>query len=185
MEVTIKGKNLQVSDALKDYPQKKVSKLEQHFATIKEAVVTMSQQRTQHIVEVTLEGDGVLIRGEERSQDMYASIDQVVEKLDKQISKLKSKLIEKPRSETARVQAEIESAAATAIIPETAAEAEEPRIVRTKRVAVKPMPPDEAAQQMELLDHDFFVFLNSETGQLNVLYRRKDGNYGLIEPEAE
>lgn len=180
MQLTVKGKNMQISDALKDYAAKKVNRLENHFNNIKEAVITMSVQRNQHIVEITLEGDGILIRGEERTQDMYASVDLVVEKLDKQISKLKSKLIEKPRHDSARAQAEMVAASER---PE--AEAEEPRIVRTKRIAIKPMSPEEAAEQMELLNHDFFLFVNEGTEEVNLLYKRGDGHYGLIEPEME
>lgn len=183
MLVSVRGKGVQVSEALKDYAAKKISRLEKHFSSIKEATVIMGVQRNQHIVEITLEGDGVLMRGEERTPDMYASIDLVVEKLDKQLSKLKSKLIEKPRSDSARIQAGLE--AASGMVTAVEEEEVEPRIVRTKRISLKPMTPDEASQQMELLNHSFFIFLNQETDQVNVLYKRRDGNYGLIEPEQE
>lgn len=179
MQVTVKGKSMQISDALKDYAAKKVTRLEKHFNHIKEAIVTMNVQRNMHVVEITLEGDGILMRGEERTADMYASIDLVVEKLDKQIGKLKSKRIEKPRAESARVQAGLEAAAER---PEPA-EPEEGRIVRTKRISIKPMNPEEAAEQMELINHDFYIFMNQDTEQMNVIYKRTDGNYGLIEPE--
>lgn len=179
MRVTVKGKNVEVTPALQQYAEKKVQKLEKYFHSIKEAMVTQSTQRNWHIVEVTLEGDGIILRGEERSDDMYASIDQVVEKLEKQIKRFKGKLInrvhpeEPPKEHLQEMPAEDE-----------ASTSHFPQIVRTKRVVLEPMPPEEAAAQMELLGHDFFVFLNAETDLTSVIYKRKDGDYGLIEPEV-
>ena len=181
MRVTVKGKNVNVTDALQRYAEKKVQKLERYFHNIKEAVVTQSTQRNWHIVEVTLEGDGIVLRGEERSDDMYASIDQVVEKLEKQVKRFKGKLMERshpeepPKEHIAALSEEIDAEDS----PE-----EPPQIVRTKRFALKPMSSDEASTQMELLNHDFFVFLNSETDLISVIYKRHDGHYGLIEPET-
>jgi putative sigma-54 modulation protein len=172
MRVTVKGKNVDVTDPLQRYAEKKVEKLEKYFHSIKEAVVTQSTQRNWHIVEVTLEGDGILLRGEERSDNMYASIDQVVEKLERQVKRFKGKLIDRVHPESP--PKEILAAAAEEL----------PKIVRTKRVALDPMAPEEAATQMELVNHDFYVFLNSETDVVNVIYKRQDGNYGLIEPKA-
>lgn len=180
MRITVRGKNMDVTDALQRYTEKKVQKLSKYFQNIKEAIVTQSMQRNWCIVEVTLEGDGVVLRGEERSDNMYASIDQVVEKLETRIKRFKGKLIERshpeepPKEQIATVPLEeLEE------VPE-----EDLRIVRTKRFPVKPMPPDEAAMQMELLNHNFFVFLNADTSLISVIYKRHDGNYGLIEPEA-
>ncbi|HOK53278.1 MAG TPA: ribosome-associated translation inhibitor RaiA [Armatimonadota bacterium] len=189
MLVTVKGKNVEVTDALRRYAEKKVQKLEKYFRDIKEAQVTQSVQRNWHIVEVQLEGDGVLIRGEERSDDMYASIDLVVEKLERRVQKFKGKLYGKstekgPKEKEAQREQMVAEAVGVESLAEVPAEEEEsPRIVRTKRFALKPMSPEEAANQMELLHHDFFVFLNDDTQSFNVVYRRKDGNYGLIEPE--
>ncbi|MEN6520692.1 MAG: ribosome-associated translation inhibitor RaiA [Armatimonadota bacterium] len=189
MLVTVKGKNVEVTDALKRYAEKKVQKLEKYFKDIKEAQITQSVQRNWHIVEVQLEGDGVLIRGEERSDDMYASIDLVVEKLERRVKKFKGKLLGKSTEEGPKgKEAQRDQLVADAIgIENIDADTEEPEftptIVRMKRHAFKPMNPDEAANQMELLHHDFFVFLNSDTELLNVVYKRKDGNYGLIEPD--
>ncbi|MGB9587257.1 MAG: ribosome hibernation-promoting factor, HPF/YfiA family [Armatimonadota bacterium] len=181
MRVIVKGKNLEVTDALQRYAEKKIEKLEKYFHNIKEAVVTQSTQRNWHIVEVTLEADGILLRGEERSDNMYASIDQVVEKLEKQIKRFKGKLI-------SRVHPEEPPKEHAATIPPPEVEEEGPEhlaeIVRTKRFTLKPMSSDEAAAQMELLNHDFYVFLNSESGAVNVIYKRRDGNYGLLEPEV-
>ena len=179
MRIIVRGKNMEVTDALQRYAEKKVEKLEKYFQNIKEAIVTQSTQRNWHIVEVMLEGDGIVLRGEERSDSMYASIDQVVEKLEKQVKRFKSKLIERvhpdepPKEIAAAMPTPLEAPVEVA-----------PRIVRTKRFPLDPMHPDEAAMQMEMLGHDFFMFVNAETEQVNVIYRRQDGNYGLIEPEA-
>jgi putative sigma-54 modulation protein len=190
MLVTVKGKNVEVTEALKRYAEKKIQKLEKYFRDIKEAQVTQSVQRNWQIVEVQLEGDGVLLRGEERTDNMYASIDQVVEKLETRVKKFKGKLYGKttqegPREREAQRQHLVAEAAGVETLEEIPDEEEgAPRIVRMKRFPVKPMIPEEAANQMELLHHDFFVFLNEETGDVNVVYRRKDGHYGLIEPEV-
>jgi putative sigma-54 modulation protein len=174
MRITVKGKNVEVSDALQRYAEKKVEKLDRYFHNISEAIVTQSVQRNWHIVEVTLEGDGILLRGEERSDNMYASIDQVVAKLESQIKRFKGKLMDRahpgepPKEHVAAGPAE---------------EGEEvPAIVRTKRVTLKPMTPDEAALQMEMLNHDFFIFQNADNDLVSVIYKRHDGNYGLLEP---
>ncbi|MGQ9525109.1 MAG: ribosome hibernation-promoting factor, HPF/YfiA family [Armatimonadota bacterium] len=170
MLVIVKGKNLEITPALKAYAEKKLQRLEKYFGSIQTLEVTQSIQRNWHIVEVLLEGDGVLMRAEERGTDMYEAIDLVAKKLEEQVRRFKERLVDKGRAahdDTATVEG-IE-------------EAEEPRIVRVKRFALKPMSPEEACQQMELLNHSFFVFLNMETDQVNVIYKRKDGNYGLIE----
>ena len=184
MQVNVKGKNIEVTDALKRYAEKKVQKLGKYFKEIREAQVTQSVQRNWHIVEVQVEGDGVTLRGEERTDNMYASIDQVVDKLEKRIMRFKGKLYGKsldegPKEKEALRAAIVQEAAAA---EETEGEELMPGIVREKRFAMKPMSPDEAAVEMEFLHHDFHVFLNDHTEQINVVYRRKDGNYGLIEP---
>jgi len=174
MLIQVKGKNLEVTDALKSYVDKKLGKLEKYFQNIKEATVVMSVQRGMHMVEVQLEGDGVLLRGEERrGTDMYGSIDQVVEKLEIRVKKFKSRHYAKSTEEGPRDKQEIKGQVmADAFGPEGAeGEGEEmPQIVRTKRFAMKPMTPEEAAQQMELLHPDFFVFRNSESEDVNVVY---------------
>ena len=178
MRVTVKGKNVHVSDSLKAYVESKLQKLSKYFSNIKEAQVTQTIQRNWYVIEVQVEGDGVFLRAEDRSPDMYACVDAIVEK------RFKGKLMLHPREGVgAAMAAEVAPAEPPEEIMETEEEEPLPGIVRTKRFAIKPMTPDEAAMQMELLNHDFFVFLNGETDQMNVLYRRKDGNYGLIEPE--
>ena len=191
MRITVKGKRMEVTDGLKSYAEKKLRKLEKYFHHIQEVQITQSVERQWHVVEVLVQGDGILLRGEERTSDMYASIDQVLEKLERQLQKFKGKRILLPREQTAQMKERLGDAAAEELVEEVPAEpepGESPldsiRVVRTKRFAVKPMSPEEAAMQMELLGHDFFVFANAETEQINVVYRRRGGNYGLIEPEV-
>lgn len=173
MKVLVKGKNFEVSDALRQYAEKRVAKIGK-FLTAQPMVaqVTMGVERGMHIVDVTLQVKDLLVRGEEKTNDMYASIDGAVDKIERQIQKFKTKIHRRLHPE--------ENGAGSAA---TAKENEEPKVVRTKRFAIKPMSVDEAVMQMDLLGHDFYVFSNAETEEVNVVYRRKDGNYGLIEPE--
>lgn len=186
MLIQVKGRNIEVTEALKNYANKKVRKLEKHFQDIKEAVVTLSVQRGLHIVEVQLEGDGVLLRGEERrGTDMYGSIDQVVEKLETRVKRFKGKRHGRSTEDGPKEKEAIKEELMTEAFGEESEDIDAepmPTIVRTKRFPMKPMTAEEAAQQMELLHHSFFVFLNSETEDVNVVYKREDGNYGLIEP---
>jgi len=184
MRVTVKGKNVHVTDTLRAYAEQKLQKLNKYFSNIKDAQVTQSIQRNWHFVEVQLEGDGVFLRAEERSADMYASIDAVLEKLERQVKRFKGKLLQHPRPTDAEIDEEETEVDELDEDAEDEMDESLPNIVKTKRFPIKPMTAEEAAMQMELINHDFFVFLNQETEQVNVLYRRKDGNYGLIEPEV-
>lgn len=177
MRITVRGKNLDVTDALRDYVAKRLGKLEKFFE-LDEVQVTLLVERENHVVEVTIPFNGMILRGEEGTGDMYTSIDLVVEKLEKQIDKYKTKLLSRRSKSQAAVRE-------TAVERGGKVKEEEPKIVRTKRFAMKPMPIDEAVMQMNLLGHSFFVFTNSETEDVNVVYKRKDGNYGLIEPYFE
>ena len=136
----------------------------------------MSVENYRHIVEVTIPFNGVVIRAEESTDDMYASIDKVLDKLERQIHKHRTKLEKKIKSGAFKYEKPLFSS-------EIELDERTPKVVKTKRFAVKPMSIEEAILQMELLDHDFFVFTNASTDEVNVLYTRKDGNYGLIEPE--
>ncbi|MDN5276752.1 MAG: putative sigma-54 modulation protein [Clostridiales bacterium] len=176
MVIKLTGKNVAITDALREQVNKKVGKLEKYFPADTEAQVTMSVQNYRHIVEVTIPFNGLVIRAEEATDDMYASIDKVLDKLERQIHKHKTKLEKKLKNGAFKYDA---SAFGQQIEPEE----EQPRVVKTKRFPLKPMTVDEAILQMELLGHSFFVFTNADTEQVNVLYKRKDGNYGLIEPE--
>ncbi|MGI6161126.1 MAG: ribosome hibernation-promoting factor, HPF/YfiA family [Christensenellales bacterium] len=173
MKISIRGKNMEVSNYLRDVVMKKTAKLEKYFKPDTEIYVTLSVERSRHIAEVTIPFDGVMIRGEEVTGDMYASIDNVLDKLEKQITRHRTKLYKKLREGAFDNSRPDEG------------EMHRGKVVRTKRFAIKPMATEEAVMQLELLGHDFFVFLNSDTDEVNVLYLRKDGNYGLIEPELD
>lgn len=173
MNINIRGKNVEVTDALKDYVQKRIGKLEKYLGILQEAQVTLVVEKNDHRVEVTIPVNGMIIRGEESSGDMYASIDLVFEKLEKQVNKYRGKISKKLRG------LNVADAAALGAGEKLV----EDEVVKTKRFAVKPMPVEEAIMQMNMLGHSFYVFSNAETEDVNVVYRRKDGKYGLIEPE--
>ncbi|MGI6345018.1 MAG: ribosome hibernation-promoting factor, HPF/YfiA family [Bacillota bacterium] len=174
MEVTVRGKNIDVTDALRDYATKKVSRLEKYIDRPIEAQVTLSVQRGLHRVEVTATVDGLILRGEEESTDMYASIDLVSDKLERQVARYKTRIARR-----LRINGSKNGVVEAVEIPDD----DGPRVVRSKRFPIKPMPVEEAILQMNLLNHDFFVFVDAESENFAVLYRRKDGNYGLIEPQ--
>lgn len=177
MLVTVIGKNIEVTNALREYAEKKVSKIVKFFEKSPVgAQVTLSTERGKHIVDITVQVNGLLLRGEAKSNDMYASIDGAIEKIERQVQKFKTKLNRKFQKENQVLLAALPQSGEVK-------EETEPQIKRTKRFAIKPMSVEEAVMQMDLLDHDFYVFSNSETEEVNVVYRRKDGNYGLIEPE--
>ena len=172
MEITVRGKNVDVNPALRQYAEKRLAKIDRHLRQSPlSCQVTFSTERENYVVEVLISLNGFLIRAEESARDAFSSVDNVLEKIEKQIEKYRTRLLRRDK---------VEDAQETKTSPEPA-----PKIVRVKRFAMKPMTPEEAAMQMELLAHDFFVFSNAETEAVCVVYRRKDGNYGLIEPEYE
>ena len=175
MRISITGKNIEVSDYLRDLAMKKMAKLERYFPSDTVAQVTMAVEKNRHIVEVTIPYAGGVIRGEEVTGDMYASIDNVIAKVERQIIRHRTRLEKNLRSDA------FEAPVPTEFMDED--EEETGRVVKVKRFSVKPMSEEEAILQMDLIGHSFFVFMNSETNEINVLYRRKDGNLGLIEPE--
>jgi putative sigma-54 modulation protein len=175
MLVTVTGKNVEVTDALRDYSEKKVAKVGKFFEKSPVgAQVTFSTERGKHIVDITIQVNGLLLRGEEKTTDMYSSIDGAVDKIERQIHKFKTRINRKLHNDDNKI-------IVSALAPHE--EQAAPIIKRNKRFTIKPMSAEEAVMQMDLLGHDFFVFSNSETDEVNVVYRRKDGNYGLIEPE--
>ena len=176
MRIIVSGKNVNVTDALKDRVEKKLSKFERFFGPATEVHATLSVEKNRHIFEVTIPFNGVILRGEEATDDMYTSIDNVIEKLERQMRRQKTRLEKRIKD----INFRFDNLGAH---PDEDEDEEEMRIVRTKRFAMKPMPAEEAVMQMELLGHNFFVFSNAETDEVNVVYKRKDGNYGLIEPE--
>ncbi len=172
MNIIVTGRQLEITTALKNYAEKKIKRFNRYLSNISEAVVTLSVQKYRHKVEVLLKVNGVLIQAEGITGDVYSSIDEVAEKLERQIKKYKEKLVSHRKSE----------GKSAAEFPTEALSPEGGRIIKNKRFDLKPMSPDEAAMQLELLDKDFFVFTNDNSGVINVLYKRKDGNFGLIEP---
>ncbi len=176
MKVTITGKNLQVRDDVKDTLIQKLSKFDKFFQSDIEAYATFSHIKNKQVVEITIPmKNGVILRSEEISDSMMTSIDRVVERLSKQLRKHKTMLEKRYRKhDTIRFE----------YIPDVEEEEqdEEIKIVKSKKFPIKPMDPEEAVLQMKMLNHDFFVFLNADTEEVNVVYERKNGQFGLIEP---
>jgi putative sigma-54 modulation protein len=179
MELQIEAQNMELSPEVHRYIERKLGRLNRHLPSIVASRVEIIEEKTKspqqrYVVQITLESRGTILRGEGRGGDLFTAIDKVAEVMDRQIEHHKGKLYEKGRG----------SSLARSEISE-GVEAMEPsrKVVKVKRFAVKPMSVAEAVEQMELLGHDFFLFFNADTEGLNLLYRRKDSNYGLIEPE--
>ncbi len=170
MNIIINGRQLEITPALKSYAEEKIGKFEKYVSNITEAVVTLGVEKYRHKAEVLLKVNGVLIQAEAVTGEVYSAIDEVVEKLESQVKKYKGKF-KSHRKGQMRTD-EILSGDIK----------EKGNIIKHKRFDIKPMSPEEAVDQMELLDKDFFVFSNAISEDINVVYRRKDGNYGLIEP---
>lgn len=175
MKFTIYGKNMHVSEGLKEALKKKFEKFDRYFGQETEVYATFSKEKNAQMLEVTIPMGKTILRAEERTDDMVGSIEAVVDKLEGQLRKHKTKLQKRYSNEA--IAFNFDELEADEIY-----EKNEPKVVRTKKFAVKPMSVEEATMQMELLGHDFFVFLNGETEDVNVVYMRKDGNFGLIEP---
>lgn len=175
MRITITGRNIELTDGIKKAVEDKLGKLEKYFTPDTDVNVTLSVEKERQKIEVTIPVKGHIIRSEQVSNDMYVSIDLVEEVIERQLKKYRTKLIDKKQNAEAFFQPEF-------IDADT--EEEEVRIVRTKRFGMKPMYPEDACVQMELSGHDFFVFRNAETDEVNVVYKRKGNTYGLIEPEC-
>lgn len=175
---TIRGKNVDITPALKDYVEKRIGKITRYFDSVGEISVLLSVVKERHMVEVTVPVQGVLLRGEEATQDMYASIDLVIEKLERQIHKHKTKMQRRFRDGTL-----LDEAFASPVVKAKDEDDDEYPVVKRKKFIVKPMDIQEAIMQMNLLNHDFFVFRDADTEEVNVVYRRSDGKYGLIESD--
>lgn len=174
MNLVISGKNIDITEGLRSAVEEKIGKLERYFNDTTEVHVTLSTEKNRQKIEITIPMKGTIIRAEETSTDMYVSIDLVEEVIERQLRKYKNKLIHKEQN-VAQLS--------KSFVDEDAFEEEEISIIRSKKFAMKPMDPEEACVQMELLGHTFFVFRNSETEEVNVVYKRKDNTYGLIEPD--
>lgn len=170
MNIIVNGRHLEITQALKSYSEDKIGRFEKYLSNISEAVVTLSVEKYRHKAEVLLKVNGSMIQAESVTGEIYSAIDEVVEKLEKQVVKYKEKLKDYRKGEKKSAE------------PFSEAGTEKGRIIKQKRFDMKPMMPEEAVHQMELLDKDFFIFTNESSGHINVVYLRNDGNYGLIEP---
>ena len=178
MKFIIIGKNIDVTPGLKDAVESKLGKLQRYFTPDTEIHVTLSVQKEHQKIEVTIPVKGHIIRSEQESNDMYVSIELVEEVIERQLKKYKNKLIDKKRNVADFAPEYVDE-------DEEIFEEEEVKIIRAKKFGIKPMNAEEACVQMELLGHEFYVFLNSDTNEVNVVYKRRDGAYGLIEPELD
>lgn len=174
MKFDIRGKNIEVTPGLRAAVEDKIGKLERYFNPDTVAHVTLSVEKDRQKIEVTIPVKGSIIRSEQVSSDMYVSIDLVEEIIERQLKKYKNKIVDKQQNASSFSKSFMEN---------DYMEDEEVKIVRTKKFDIKPMYPEDACIQMELLGHNFFVFCNAETDQVNVVYKRKGDTYGLIEPE--
>lgn len=178
MKVQVTGKNVEVAETLKEYAREKLARLDRHLGDGTRVELELETERNpsiadSQIAEATIWTKGPTLRARETSGDMRASIDSLVDKLERQAQRYREK--RRRHGDNHRIEPEG--------IPVVANE-DEPRIVKTKQFAFKPMTPEEAVLQLELVGHDFFVFHNADSDELNVVYRRRDGNYGLIEPRV-
>ena len=185
MQLVVKGKNMEISDRLREFVVGKIARLERVLPEMAEAEVELSTAKTKsassrYAVQITLKVNGSLIRGEQSAADTYTAMDSALDKIDRQIARYKTKRSAVP------AKASIGAKTRPIVDEEDTEPAEEGqgRLVRVKRFPMKPMDVEEALEQMQLLGHDFFVFFNSETDTVSVVYKREDGNFGLIEPET-
>ena len=177
MRFTITGRNIEVTEGLRSAVESKLGKLEKYFDKDVDINVTLSVEKDRQKIEVTIPVKGSIIRSEQTSSDMYVSIDLVEEVIERQLKKYKTKIIQSKQAAA--------SAFTQDYLDNDYEEEPEVKIVRSKRFGIKPMDPEEACVQMELLGHNFYVFSNAETGEVNVVYKRKGNTYGLIEPELD
>jgi putative sigma-54 modulation protein len=180
MQFQVKGRNLEISDAIRSYAEAKLGKLDRQLnnprVELELAVERNPSIAANHVAEATIWTKGPVLRAREASSDMRASIDQLVDKLERQVTRYKRQGRDRRRK---AARGDGPSNDVTPLVPDEA----EPLIVKTKQFAVKPLTPEEAVEQLELVGHDFFVFRSADSGEVNVVYRRRDGNYGLIEPQ--
>ena len=179
MQFQVKGRNLEVSDAIRSYAEQKLAKLDRQLndprVELELAVERNPSIAANHVAEATIWTQGPVLRAREASSDMRASIDQLVEKLERQVKRYRTQ-------GKARRRRAARNESADDVMPVVPDEAE-PVIVKTKQFTINPMTPEDAVLQLELIGHDFFVFRSADSGEVNVVYRRRDGNYGLIEPQ--
>ena len=175
MNFIISGRNIDITPGLRQAVEQKLGKLEKYFTPETEISVTLSVEKDRQKIEVTIPVKGNIIRSEQVSNDMYVSIDLVEEVIERQLKKYRTKLVTKQQNAAAVFKQDF--------LDEKSEDDEEIKIIRTKKFDMKPMYPEDACVEMELLGHDFYVFINAETEDVNVVYKRKGNTYGLIEPE--
>ena len=180
MRLQVKGKNLEVSDSIRRYAEEKLARLERQLADPTQVELELAVERNpsiphSHVAEATIWTKGPTLRAREASTDMKASIDQLVTKLERQVTRYREK--RSPRGAKGNGRIDVDAGTGGSVVDGS------PQIVKTKQFAIKPMSPEEAVLQLELVGHDFFVFRNADSGDVNVVYRRRDGGYGLIEPQ--
>ena len=195
MQLIVQGKNIQVTDRLREYVETKVDRLDRYLPTITDARMELASEQTRkhgdrQIAQLTIHSKGMMLRAEERSGDIFTSVDMVMDKMKRQIDRYKSKRRGRLRGAQSREEEPLEftegEVDAEELLDEILEDDEETEgtIVRVKRFQVSPMNPEEAIEQMELLGHDFFLFYNAEEAAVNLVYRRRDGNFGLLQPEV-
>ena len=182
MNIAVRGKNIDITPALRDYVEKRVSKVTKYFSEVDSIHAILAVEKNQHSVEVTVPVNGIILRAQETTSDMYSSIDLVVDKIERQITKYKTKLMKRFRSaapggESGRFLSEL--------VPDVVSAEDDFKVIKTKRFAIKPMTAEEAIMQMNLLNHNFFVYFDADDEAVSIVYKRTDGNYGLILPELK
>lgn len=178
MQVTVLGRHIEVTDSLKQYATEKFSRLEKYLPKAVQVVITLAVvKKVHHFAEAVIKSNGLLIQASEETEEMYSAIDLLIEKIERRARRYKEKLVDH-KHQTNKAEAAAMAASASS------SEDPIPQIIKIKRFDLKPMTPEEAVMQMELLDKEFFIFSNAGSGFISVIYKRKDGNVGLIEPSA-
>ena len=194
MRTFVKGTNIKVTEAMKSYAEERLQRLARYEHFLKDVSLVYSVQRAWHIAEVTTHFSDTILRAEERSNDMYVSVDKAIEKLEQQLERLKGRMDRRRRAARERGEIDTDAEGIVAALSDGSPEDEDViqsqpladgQVVKVKTYALKPMSTEEAILQMELVDHDFFVFVRDDTQEVDVLYRRHDGDYGLLVPDTQ
>ena len=180
MDIKVNGRNVEVTEPLRQYAEEKIGRFDRYLTNISEAIVTLSVQKHLHKVEVQIKANGTHIQAESVTEELYSAIDEVVEKIDRQIKKLKGKIAGKRKGASKPSMDELEP-----LEEDESAASDDKMIIEREAQYVKPMPAEEAAMRLESDGREFFAFTNAETGLFSVIYKRKDGNFGLIEPAGK
>ena len=182
MQLSVTFRHMEPSDALKDYAREKLSRIEKYLDSVLEANVVLSVEKFRHTADVTIVSDGFKVNGQEQTDDMYSAIDMVADKMERQVKRNRQKITGRKKSAK---RAKAREDRIETIVQDSGRADDSPRIIRVQQTQAKPMDVDEAVMQLELSSESFIVFTNSENEKINVLYRRQDGDYGLIEPMTD